>query len=293
VRITTGHPAQPMGGRQRLLRVLCRGHVTIISQYRLRGAVARAEFYACSMLAPTLSKVLLSVTALLMPAASLLIPVDTDPSGADVAIVPPGVFFAIWGLVIIGSWAIALLGWTRSGAQTVDVVAWPLVIAQAGFSVWLLFAHLRATHPAVQAIGTVLTFGVMLASLLVALARLRDAQGRYRWLIAGATGLFAGWSSAAIWLNIVTVLPGTWGDSSVVQAVAVAGAAVTALSVIRALRPAWSYAGAVIWALIGIVISAERFGAWPPSAVALIGIAIVGVVAVRTSFLGSTRSARQ
>jgi hypothetical protein len=245
------------------------------------------------MFAPVLTKILLTVTALLMPAASLLIPVDTDPSGANAAIVPPGVFFAIWGLVIIGSWAIALLGWTRSGAQTVDVVAWPLVIAQAGFSVWLLFAHLRATHPAVESIGTVLTFGVMLASLLVALARLRDAQGPYRWLIAGATGLFAGWSSAAIWLNVVTVLPSEWGDSSVVQAVAVAGAAVTALSVIRVLRPAWTYAGAVIWALIGIVISSARFGAWPPFAVALIGIAMVGVVAVRTSFLGSTRSARQ
>jgi len=282
-----------MGGRQRLVRVLCRGHVTIISQHCLPGAVAGAEFYAFSMFAPELSKVLLTITALLMPAASLLSPVDTDPSGADVAIVPPGAFFAIWGLVIIGSWAIALLGWTRSGAQMVDVVAWPLVVAQAGFSVWLLFAHLRATHPAVQAIGTVLTFGVMLASLLVALARLRDAQGPYRWLIAGATGLFAGWSSAAIWLNVVTVLPGTLGDSTIVQAVAVAGAAVTALSVIRALRPVWTYAGAVIWALIGIVISSARFGAWPPFAVALIGIAIVGVVAVRTSFLGSTRSARQ
>lgn len=272
-----------MGGRERLRRVLCRGHVTIISQYRLRGAVAGAEFYASSMFAPVLTKILLTVTALLMPAASLLIPVDTDPSGADAAIVPPGVFFAIWALVIIGSWAIALLGWTRSGAQTVDVVAWPLVIAQAGFSVWLLFAHLRATHPAVESIGTVLTFGVMLASLLVALARLRDAQGPYRWLIAGSTGLFAGWSSAAIWLNVVTVLPGGWGDSTVVQTLAVTGAAITTVAVIMRLRPAWTYAGAVIWALIGITISAARFGAWPPFAVALSGIVIVGVVAVRTN----------
>jgi hypothetical protein len=35
--------------------------------------------------------------------------------------------------------------------------------------------------------------------------------------------------------------------------------------------------------LIGIAISAARFGAWPPLAAALIGIVIVGVVAVRTN----------
>lgn len=230
-----------------------------------------------------LARVLLTVTAVLMPVASVLIPVDTDPSGADQAVVPPGAFFAIWGLVIIGSWAVAAVGWTRSGAPLVDAVAWPLGIAQAGFSVWLLFAHLRATHPAVEAIGTVLTFVVMLASLLVALARLRAVHAPFRTLVGGSTGLFAGWSSAAIWLNLVTVLPGALGDSAVVQSLAVAGAAITTVAVIMTLRPAWTYPGAVIWALIGIAISAARFGAWPPFAVALIGIVVVSIVAVRAS----------
>jgi hypothetical protein len=239
--------------------------------------------YAYPMPSRVLTRVLLTVTAALMPVASVLVPVDTDPSGADQAIVPPGAFFAIWGLVIIGSLAVAVLGWFRSAAPIVDAVGWPLVIAQSGFSVWLLFAHLRATHPAVESIGTVLTFVVMLASLLVALARLRVVQAPFRTLVAGSTGLFAGWSSAAIWLNVVTVLPGAWGDSTVVQTLAVAGAAITTVAVIIRLRPAWTYAGAVIWALIGIAISAARFGAWPPFAVALSGIVIVGVVAVRTN----------
>lgn len=239
--------------------------------------------YAYPMPSRVLARVLLTVTAVLMPVASVLVPVDTDPSGADQAIVPPGAFFAIWGLVIIGSLAVAALGWFRSAAPIVDAVGWPLVIAQSGFSVWLLFAHLQATHPAVESIGTVLTFVVMLASLLVALARLRVVQAPFRTLVAGSTGLFAGWSSAAIWLNVVTVLPGAWGDSTVVQTLAVAGAAITTVAVIMRLRPAWTYAGAVIWALIGITISAARFGAWPPFAVALSGIVIVGVVAVRTN----------
>ena len=230
-----------------------------------------------------LARVVLTATAVLMPAASVLVPVDTDPSGADQAVVPPGGFFAIWGLVIIGCWAVAVLAWNRSATWIGDVVGWPLVIAQAGFSVWLLFAHLRATNPTAEAIGTVLTFAVILASLLVALARLRAVHAPFRALVAGSTGLFAGWSSAAIWLNIVTVLPGALGESSVIQALVVTGAAITALAVIVTLRPAWPYAGAVIWALIGIAISAARFGAWPPFAVALIGIAIVGVVAVRNS----------
>ena len=238
--------------------------------------------YAYPMPSRVLARVLLTVTAVLMPVASVLVPVDTDPSGADQAVVPPGVFFAIWGLVIIGSWAVAALAWTRT-AGIVDVVAWPLVIAQTGFSVWLLFARLRATHPAVESVGTVFTFGVMLASLLIALARLRAVQAPFRGLVAGSTGLFAGWSSAAIWLNVVTVLPRALGDSTLIQTLGVAGAAVTTVAVIARLRPAWTYAGAVIWALIGIAISAARFGAWPPLAAALIGVVIVGVVAVRTN----------
>ena len=122
----------------------------------------------------------------------------------------------------------------------------------------------------------------MLASLVIAIARLADVHGSCEWLIAGTVGLFAGWSSAAIWLNIVTVLPDAVGGSTVVQTLGVAGAAITTVAVIVRLRPAWTYAGAVIWALIGIVISAARFGAWPPFGVALIGIVIVGVVSGRT-----------
>lgn len=238
--------------------------------------------YAYPMPSRALARMLLTVTAVLMPVTSVLVPMDADQSGPGAAITPPGVFFSIWGLVILGSWAVAVLGWFRSAAPIVDAVAWPLVIAQTGFSVWLLFAHLRRTHPLVEAIGTVMTLGVILTSLLIAIAHLRTARGQFLWLIAGTVGLFAGWSSAAIWLNIVTVLPDAVGDSMIVQTLAVTGAAIATLAVIVKLRPAWTYAAAVIWALIGIAISAAHFGAWPPFAVALSGIVIVSVVTVRT-----------
>ena len=234
------------------------------------------------MSSPALSKVLLTVTALLMPVTSVLVPMDSFQSGPGEAVTPPGIFFAIWGLVIIGCWAVALLGWVRSASRIVDTVAWPLVIAQAGFSVWLVFAYLRTTHPTVGSICTVLTFVVILASLLVAIARLRTAEGQSLWLIAGTAALFAGWSSAAIWLNVITVLPDALANSTVVQTIGVAGAAITTLAVTVTLRPAWAYSGAVIWALIGIAISASRFGAWPPFVVAVAGIVIVGFVGVRS-----------
>ena len=204
------------------------------------------------MRAPALQTILLTVSALLMPVASLLIPVGSFKSDPGQAVTPPGVFFSIWGLVIIGCSAVALLAWVHPDSETVRRVGWPLVVAQAGFSVWLVFAHVKDTYVVIGSIATVVIFGIILTSLLIALARLRTAPSApFRWLVAGTVGLYAGWSSAAIWLNITTVLPAALADSQIVQTAGVAAAAIGVTAVILTLRPAPSYPGAAIWALVG------------------------------------------
>ena len=141
---------------------------------------------------------------------------------------------------------------------------WPLVVAQVGFSVWLVFAGLQSASVLVASLGTIAMFAVILASLLVAMSRLRDATGTSRWLVYGTVGIYAGWSSAAIWLNVVTCLPASLADSVIVQSLGIVGAALTV--------------ALIVWALVGIAISAASFQAWVPLVLAVLGICVVVVV---------------
>lgn len=229
---------------------------------------------------------LLTLTALAMPVTSITVPVASFESGPGQAVTPPGIFFSIWGLIIIGCIAVAIAGWSDSASAPLRAVAWPLVIAQAGFSMWLVFAGLQSSSVVLSAIGTVLTFGVILASLVIALRRLETVTGRRRWLFAVTVGLYAGWSSAAIWLNAETALPAAWADSSLLQAVAIAGAGATAVVIILGVRPGIAYAATVSWALVGIAISEWRASSWLPLAVVVVGLVIVIAAAAR-SFRGS------
>lgn len=239
---------------------------------------------------PRLSLVLLTLTALLMPVASITVPVDSYESGPGQAVTPPGIFFSIWGLVIIGCLAVAMWGWIDSASPVLRAVAWPLVIAQAGYTVWLIFAGQQSAHPLLGSLGTVMTFAVILASLVVAMQRLGAAAGSRRWIVAVTIGIYAGWSSAAIWLNIVTDLPAAWADSPLAQSLAIAGAGATAVAIIIKVRPNPAYAAAVVWALVGISVAAAQAAAWAPFCVDVIGLVIVILAAVWT--VRSSRTAK-
>jgi len=233
----------------------------------------------------TLARILLTFTALAMPVTSISVPPSTFDTSPGQAITPPGIFFAIWGVIIVSCWAVAVVAWVKPESAVLRAAAWPLVVAQAGFSVWLVFAGLPRSAVIIGSIGTVATFAVIIASLLVAMARMRGTTGQWRWVIAGTVGMYAGWSSAAIWLNVITDLPESWANSPIVQTAGVAAAAAGVVAVIVLLRPSRSYAVAVIWALIGIASSAASFSAWAPFVVALVGIVIVIAVDVRSALV--------
>lgn len=132
-----------------------------------------------------------------------------------------------------------------------------------------------------SAVGTVAVFAVILAALLVAMARLRFAPpGPGVRLGGAAVGLYAGWSSAAIWLNIVTTLPTRLAESTLVQCAGLVGAGLTAAAVLSLLRPSTAYPAAVAWALVGVGVSALGHRAWPQFAVAIVALLVVAVLAV-------------
>lgn len=213
-------------------------------------------------------RILLTITAVGMVLSSTL--VAFDASGPGESITPPGPFFAIWGLIIALCMAVAATSWWRTNPALIDAIGWPLIVAQLGFTVWLFMAS------AGSALGTVAVFAVILAALLIAMARLRTVpSGPGRDLAAAAVGMYAGWSSAAIWLNIVTTLPAPIADRTPVQAAGLVAAGLTAAAVIGFLRPSIAYPGAVAWGLIGIALAAAGHRAWPQMAVVIIDLLIV------------------
>jgi len=221
-----------------------------------------------------IARLALTLTALAMPITSALVSPSSFDTGPGQAVTPPGAFFAIWGVVILGCLATAITSWWRYETALFRAASWPLVVAQAGFSVWLLCAALESISTALAGVATVIVFAVILASLLVAMSRMRGVSGSPRWLVSGTVGIYAGWSSAAIWLNVVTCLPASLADSVAVQSFGVVAAAVTIVAIIILLRPYVTYLIAVVWALTGIAISAAKFQAWVPLVLSVLGILI-------------------
>jgi len=219
---------------------------------------------------------LLTLTALGMPLSALLVTFDADGPGD--AITPPSVFFGIWAVIIALCLAVAVETWLHPNPLLLSRIGVPMIVAQLGFTAWLFMAA------AGSAVGTVAVFGVILASLLMAMARLRAVPpGPGTWLAAVAIGLYAGWSSAAIWLNIVTTLPPRLAESATIQSAGLVGAGLTAVAVLRLLGPSAAYPAAVAWGLIGICLAAFGHRAWPQLTVAVVALLIVVMLGRRWS----------
>jgi hypothetical protein len=183
-----------------------------------------------------------------------------------------------------------------------------LSVVQVLFVAWLL----AATSSAVWL--TVPVFAAMLALTLAALRRVlaaerapgaavpdaavtaaRAAQGRgdrvVRWLLGGTLGVYAGWSTAAVWVNAASVLPpagmSTTGLTGTAwQAVFLFAATAAAAVVVRALAAPLPYTATVAWAFAGVVVSSLMASSPGFAAVAAAGLLVV--VAVAVAARGST-----
>jgi hypothetical protein len=150
--------------------------------------------------------------------------------------------------------------------------------------------------------ATVVTFTAMLALLLRALFVARAERvtiGRWsavgRVLLWGTLGIYTGWTSVAVWVNLTTVLAdngapigglaGTLGQLAVL-----AGATVTAAVVTARSGAPLPLVAAAAWALVGVVVGAG--GQAPVLAVfAAVGLAALLVVAVATRRAGTAGDA--
>ncbi|MCG7364233.1 hypothetical protein MHZ93_23535 [Roseomonas sp. ACRSG] len=180
---------------------------------------------------------------------------------SETPITPSGYAFSIWGVIF--ALAIAWGIWQALPAGRESVAArrlgWPLAGAFACSNLWMLLSQLTG-----NGWHLVVVIMVLLACVLTAffIARAEPRQGWVdAWIIHPLTGLFAGWVSAATFVNIAgaAVLSGIIGNGGMAGSLAailiLLAAAGLALGVLWTARGAPWYAAAFAWALLGIIVA--------------------------------------
>lgn len=197
---------------------------------------------------------------------------------------PAGYTFSIWGLIELVSLGLAIflvLRRKRTDADLVERLATPLLVVFIGFSAWILAAELEPVW------STLVIIVVMFAALVWALRIALTARSRIagwptlgRGLLWWTLGLYTGWLSVAMWLNLTTAfagsgapITGTLGIGA--QVATLAGALGTVLVILTWTGGLLSYAAAVCWGLVGAIVGTADAGQPVLTVAVVIGLVIV------------------
>lgn len=196
-------------------------------------------------------------------------------SGPDLLITPVGWAFSIWAVIYALAIAQAIGVLVRGAGSTSRRLQVDLVVLYLGGAVWIVLAGLDSS---------LLTAAALLLMLVAALDAVttatREAIGPH-WLgllTRASVGLYAGWVTAAFFLNVSTALV----DADLVEAdrvgwqVVVLGVAVvTLLAVLVATRGNVAYAVAGVWAMLGIAVTGSSDGTTEVLVAAVVGAVLV------------------
>lgn len=182
------------------------------------------------------------------------------PSAGPTPVEPAGYAFIIWGLIYLCALAYALYQArpTLAGDPLLARIGWLTAGGYGLTCLWLVVARVGPLWATVPVIAGMLC---LLASAFLIACRWpgRASAGR-RWLVTTPLALFAGWLTAATFVNAAEVLPlygfGRFGLS--VEAFSlgiVAAASLLALVILRLSRWNLAYGLTVTWALGGIVVA--------------------------------------
>ncbi|MGV1088369.1 MAG: hypothetical protein ACOYBX_10330 [Mycobacterium sp.] len=210
----------------------------------------------------------------------------------DAVITPAGYAFAIWGLITLLCYATcaAVLRLGLGAVWESRLLAEASVVF-VGFSAWLVIA----AHNWLWT--TVVVFVVMVMALtdIVRLLVVRRADLTAPiWLCRLATltfGLYLGWSSIAVFINVAAALvKGGWpATESAWQAVVLVVAMLAAVALTIVLRGTPGYVAGALWALIAAAIGAANRDAMALSALAA-GAAAPLVITAAAVILGRRAS---
>lgn len=236
------------------------------------------------------ARILVVILAVGQPVSSGLFPLLSDEmmqSGARFSpLIPPGPWFAIWGLIIVASlvWALAQVRPSTIHRERGirDRLVLPFSIAFASFALWLATAAFGQDNP----LGLVV-FVAYLVAFVIAWRQVVGARDEiHRWNIAErgllylTLGVYSGWTSMAFFVQIATVVQSTgapydtaWGVTWQTFVLAAATGLAVFFAVVS--RGSIVYAATVTYALVGVGISTADAGLTILSIVAAAGVSVV------------------
>lgn len=244
-------------------------------------------------------RVLVVVLAIGQPVSSLvfdwLSPTDLQ-SGAEFSpLVPPGAWFAIWGLIIVTSiaWSLAQArpSTITDSSGVRDQLALPMAIVYLCFGLWLAAASLGQENPVGLLVFAVIITAHVMAWQRVVAARDEIAQWNpvERGLLYLMLGTYSGWTSMAFFVQVATVTQGSgaevdtaWGITW--QLLVLAAAAGMAVGFVIVSRGSIVYAATVTYALIGVGLSTAEAG------LTVLWVACVIAVSVVWASVGAVRA---
>ncbi len=243
-------------------------------------------------------RILVVVLAIGQPISSLVfdwLSPTTLQSGAEFSpLVPPGAWFAIWGVIIIASiaWSLAQVRPSTITEQVGvrDRIALPMAVVYLCFGLWLAAASLGQENPAGLAVFAVIISAHLMAWRRVVAARAEIASWKpiERGLLYLMLGAYSGWTSMAAFLQIATVTQGTgaeidstWGITW--QLLVLAAATGLAVVFVVVSRGSIVYAATVTYALIGVGLSTAEAGLTALWVTCVVGVSAVwaSVIAIR------------
>ena len=250
-------------------------------------------------------RILVVVLAIGQPISSLVfdwLSPTTLQSGAEFSpLVPPGAWFAIWGVIIIASiaWALAQVR-PSTITETVSVrdrIAMPMAIVYLCFGLWLAAASLGQENPTGLAVFVVIIVAHIVAWRRVVAARDEIANWNplERGLLSLMLGAYSGWTSMAFFLQVATVTQGTgaeiestWGVTW--QLLVLAAATGVAVAFVVVSRGSIVYAATVTYALVGVGISTGEANLTPLWVTCIVGVSVVWGSLVVMRFMDARRT---
>lgn len=211
-----------------------------------------------------------------------------EGSGPELLITPVGWAFSIWGVIYGLALAQAIAVLVNGAARVPRALQVAQVTLYLGGTLWIAMAALDSS------LATALALTLMLAAAVPAVLVAARAHVEPHWLALltrAAVGLYAGWVTAAFFLNVSTALV----DAGVVeeselgwQVAMLVLAVVVLLAVLVAARATLGYAAAAAWALLGIAVTGSDNDL--TSVLVVTGIGALAVVAVVVGMRSSGRT---
>lgn len=243
---------------------------------------------AWAVLAASVAQVVAPVVTINGPGRS-----PGNGSGPDLLITPVGWAFSIWGVIYGLAIAQAIAVLVRGAGSVPRRLQVSQLALYLGGTVWILLAALDSS------VATAIALVVMVVAGVAGVLSAVRAPIAPRWLsllTRAGIGLYAGWVTAAVFLNASTaavdlglVDAGSLGWQLGVLVVAT----ITLVALSLASRGTAAYAAAGTWALAGIAVTGSSNDDTAVLALAVaLAVVLVGVLAASVARSRTARTAR-